>query len=269
MKVKFLSKLEAQEYFKEPDDYALNLPLSNLKMICPHNPTVKGYQEVFLDSFEDFSKEQQKRIEQFTEKLSWLNLEVKLACTGGTHSLDITQTRKDVILVTRGLIGEATFIHEVYHVLSRKYPDLTENISKIFGFKKVKPQEIKEEGFLLNPDALVCDYSIEVLFAPTKTKYEVVPFVMEGLETGLKVLNQEEYIPSQLTNYEELIDNTSYLAHPEEICAEYFSLYHLNFCIFFKQPQNSKKIQEYGQELKKQMQKQGLIKSLFPQYSSN
>lgn len=264
MKIIFLTAQQSQDYFKTPDEYAVNLPKSNLNMIVPHNPTVEGYQELFLESFGDFTEEEQARISEYIEKLDWLNLDVKMAKTMGTHSLDITQTRKDVILVTRGLIGEATFIHEVYHVLSRQYPEFTKELSKLFGFKPVTPQKIKAEDFLLNPDALVCDYGIEVEILATKAKVLVTPFVALGLETGLKVVDKGLYIDSKETDYNSQIPNTSYLAHPEEICAEYFSLYHLGYCIFFKQPMDHDKIAEYGKKLEELVSKQGLIIGSFP-----
>lgn len=266
MQITFLSKTQAQEYFTQPDDYARNLPKSNLQMICPANPTVQGYQEIFINSFEDFTPPEMARINQYVRTLSWLNLNVKLAKTSGAHSLDITQTRKDVIVVTRGLIGEATFVHEVYHVLSRRHPEITRAIAPIFGFQNTTPQEITESDFLLNPDALVCDYKIQVELRETKQPIWVTPFVKSGLGTGLKT-EEGKYLDGRETNYAELIPNTSYLAHPEEICAEYFSLLHLGICIFYKRPLVSEKIIEYSQKLLSVIpQNRVLSQDLFPNF---
>lgn len=270
MKIKFLSAQEARSYFTQPDEYAVNLPLSNLQMICPHDPTLKGYQEVFLNSFMDFNQEQKIDMLGFAENLVWLDLEVKVACTDGSHALDITQTRKDVILVTRGYIGEHTFVHEVYHILSRKNPNVTPELAKLFGFKPVPLQKIEHPKFLLNPDALECNYSIDL---EVKENDQVVfktlaPFVTSGLGAGLKVVGKNEYVDSRSTNYYDLIPNTTYLAHPEEICAEYFTLMHLGACIFYKPPMNESdrdKIEEYRSVLEKLCQKQGLTQGIFPQ----
>lgn len=250
MKLIFLTQQEAIQEFINPDDYALKLPQSNLSMVNPTNPTLDGYQDVFLNSFGEFTEEEKVGIEKYTEKLQWLNLDVKIIKTHRTHSLDITQTRKDIIIVSGGYIGEATFIHECYHVLSRKYSNLTLSLSKIFGFTQIAEQEIKEESFLLNPDALVCNYAIDVIHNETQKVYQVAPFVVLGLGTGLKVVGEEKYFMSRDTNYESLFENTSYTAHPEEMCAEYFTLIQLGTCIFRKIPNNEIPLRKYHAQLK-------------------
>jgi hypothetical protein len=264
MKLVFLSRQEAMQEFLTPDAYAQNLPLSNLQMICPQNPTLEGYQEIFLNSFGDFTDQEKEEIQSYTARLHWLDLEVKIAKTLGTHSLDITQTRKDIILVTRGLIGEATFIHECYHVLSRKYPAVTPHLAQVFGFTQVPEQTILDPKFLLNPDALVCNYATTVFHTPTQRDLLVTPYVSLGLNTGLKVVDEEEYLKSRDTNYESLIENTSYTAHPEEICAEYFTLFQLGSCIFLKTPRVESKIREYKRQLKVIGDKIGFISGQYP-----
>lgn len=265
MKLIFLTKQEAIQEFINPDEYALKLPASNLEMINPYNPTLQGYQDVFLNSFEDWTEEEKENISYYTNKLHWLDLDVKIAKTGRTHSLDITQTRKDIILVSGGRIGEATFIHECYHVLSRKFPDLTSHLSKIFGFMQVSEQEIKEPGFLLNPDALICNYAITVYHEENKKDLLVTPFVALGLSTGLKVVNEEIYFKSSETNYESLFTNTSYTAHPEEICAEYFTLFQLGTCIFLKAPRDENALRQYRRQLKIMGNKLGFITGKYPE----
>lgn len=265
MKLRFLSRLEAISEFTTPDAYALGLPPSNLAMVNPANPTLAGYQEVFLNSFGEFSEEEKTEIQTYTAHLAWLDLEVKIAKTLGTHSLDITQTRKDIILVTRGHIGVATFIHECYHVLSRKHPEVTPHLAKVFGFMEVPEQTIQDPKFLLNPDALVCNYAIQVFHSPTNQDLLVTPYVKLGLNTGLKVVGEEQYLSSRETNYESLFDNTSYTAHPEEICAEYFTLIQLGSCIFLKTPRNEKPLREYRRQLKVIGNKLGFIQGRYPE----
>lgn len=271
MKIKFLSAIEARWYFTQPDEYAQKLPLSNLKMICPENPTIEGYQEVFLQSFDDFDEDQKIDMLNFAENLIWLDLEIKVARTDGSHALDITQTRKDVILITGGYISEKTFVHEVYHILSRKNPNVTPELAKLFGYKKVKPQKITHPAFLLNPDAIDCNYSIVVQeqFSEGKLreKLEVTPFVTSGLGAGLKVVGKDEYVDSRNTNYYDLIPNTTYLAHPEEVCAEYFTLMHLGGCIFYRPPKNNDRdmIELYRIRLEELCNEQGLTQGIFPQ----
>jgi hypothetical protein len=264
MKLVFLSQSEAIQEFIHPDEYALNLPFSNLVMINPENPTLAGYQETFLNSFGQWTDAEKKQITAFTEKLTWLDLEVKIIKTLRTHALDITQTRKDIILVSGGLISEATFIHECYHVLSRKYPTLTVELSKLFGFSQVPEQTIKDPTFLLNPDALVCNYAISVIHTETQKVLLVAPYVIEGLGTGLKVVGEEIYLSSSETDYESLFENTSYTSHPEEICAEYFTLIQLGRCIFLKTPYVELPLKMYQEKLHLLGNKLGFICGPFP-----
>lgn len=264
MKIKFLTKNEAIEMFTDPDEYALKLPLSNLKMVCPQNPTLEGYQQLFLDSFDDFNEDEISNIIVLSEKLFWLNLEIKLIKTKGTHRFDVPQTRKDAIMIKRGIINDKFFIHEVYHILSRKYPEVTPILSNIFGFNKINEQVINHENFLLNPDAVICDYAIELLH--NNQKIMVTPYITSTFSTGLKVANCEQYIDSKDTNYSDIIPNTTYLAHPEEICAEYFALIHLGTCYNYKQPKDNDlhKIELYRTTLEQICKKHGLIKDKFP-----
>lgn len=263
MKIKFLTRYEAVKQFFTPDDYALKMPASNLKMVNPNNPTLEGYQSVFLDSFEDFTSEEKMTIVDFSETLFWLDFEVKIAKTKGYHGLDITQTRKDIILVSGGAINQPTFIHEVYHVLSRKYPRITDELAKMFNFYKVNEQVILDPNFLLNPDALYCDFAINVKYKAKNVG--VVPFVGKGLSTGLKLLDKEEYVNCSLTNYRSLIPNTTYTAHVEEICAEHFSLVNIGRCIFQKELDEDKLIEFYF-NIEKILKELNLLQANFPYY---
>lgn len=241
MRITFLSAAESRAYFNEPDYYALNLPASNLTMINPKNPTIEGYQKVFLESFRDIVQCEKDYMTEISKNLSWLNFDIKISATSGCHALDITQTRKDVIIAAGECLSPSLFEHETYHVLSRQYPSLTPELSKLFGFERRNIEEINHPDFLLNPDAPISDYAIEVKLSKGGKNIKVVPFIKIGLKTGLKILGKEEYIDASDTNYFDLISNTSYLAHPEEICAEYFSLVTTGACII---PSNRKKVSD-------------------------
>jgi hypothetical protein len=267
MKIVFLNTKEAINEFVTPDEYALRLPKSNLDLINYNNPTLEGYQEIFLKSFRNFTKKEKDKITKYTEKLKWLNLDVKIIKTGGTHLFDITQTRKDIILITKGEINEETFIHECFHVLSRKNPSLTMELSQIFGFTKVEEQEIDSPDYILNPDATICDYAINVVHNETKENLQVSPYLGESFKTELKVIGEEKYLLSSETNYQSLIKNTTYIAHPEEICAEYFTLIHLGFCVFYQYSDDESQIIQYRDKIKVILNKLGLIIGQFPENS--
>lgn len=232
MKLNFLSRQEARELFSTPDEYALNLPVSNLQKISPDNPTLDGYQEIFLDSFRDPSEISIRNLKDHSRTLGRLDFEVNIVMTAGSHALDIAQTRRNCILVPRGFMSRRIFVHEVYHTLSRAYPILTQELSKVWGFKKVMPQVITHPNYLLNPDAVINDYVIKVFHKKAGEELSVVPFMVSGLGTMLKLYNEDKYLNHYETNYSSLISDTSYIAHPEEICAEYFALSAIGVSIF-------------------------------------
>jgi len=230
MRIKFLSAKEAQEYFKEPDEYAKRLPLSNLRMIDEYNPTIDRYMELFLESFQDFKEDSKKAISKYAEKLKDFNVEIKLVATNRNHSLDITQTRKDVIVVAGGRIGYTTFVHEVYHILSRAYPDLTPKLSSILGFKQIEEVLVKDEKHLLNPDSLFTNYSIELNL--DGKKIEAIPYMVLGLATRLMDKEGNRLETKWEDVYGDIFPVTSYTAQPEEICAEYFAITFAGACLF-------------------------------------
>jgi len=223
MRIKYYSREEAQSIFREPDEYALNLPLSNLQKVSPRDPTLDGYQKVFLDSFIDVSGRARENFNRYAQALARLNFEVGVVATNGRHLLDIAQTRKHCILAPHGWLSQRIFIHEVYHVLSRTHKELTPLLAGNWGFRKVKPVDIQSPGFLLNPDAVVSEYVIDVIVSGTGEVVTVMPFMVNGLRTRLKVHEEERYLETYETNYSSLIHHTSYHSHPEEICAEYFA----------------------------------------------
>lgn len=258
MKINFLTAKEARTLFSTPDSYALKLPKSNLAMVNPSNPTLEGYQEVFLNSFGDFSKEDQDRMNEVSKEfLDKLNITINLVKTNGTHSLDITQTRGETILATHGFMGASTFVHEVYHILSRRFK-LTDDLAGIWGFEKGETQEIDYPNYLLNPDAEDSNYKIEVTELSTNKKIKVYPFIVEGLMTGLKVDGENRYLLERDTDYASLIKNTSYTAHPEEICAEHFAILTTGRCIFMAEI-DYPTLSRYQSELLKLLKKHNLI----------
>lgn len=258
MKINFLTPAEARTLFATPDSYATKLPPSNLAMVNPSNPTLQGYQDVFLNSFGEFSADDKERMNEVAKEfLDKLNVTINLVKTLGTHALDITQTRGETILATHGFMGSATFVHEVYHILSRRFK-LTDDLASIWGFEKGETQEIDYPGYLLNPDAEDTNYKIEVIEKSTNKKIKVYPFIAEGLRTGLKVEGENRYLQEDDTNYASLIKNTSYTAHPEEICAEHFAILTTGRCIFMSEL-DYPTLSKYQTELLKLMKKHKLL----------
>ena len=261
MKITFLTAEEAQEYFKEPDEYAKRLPLSNLKMIDPRNPTLDNYMNIFRKSFKNFSPSDKKNIENYASFLEDLNIEVKLVATKQSHSLDITQTRKDVIVVAGGRIGYSTFVHEVYHIISRKYPGITPTLASWFGFQQIKPVEVEDEFHILNPDSVLNEYEISLVDPDSGDRINAVPYMIMGLRPKLQDKNGKSLDEKWIQIYKQYIPHTSYVAQPEEICAEYFAKLFAGSCLFPSSNKNNSQFFEYFErEIEVQLRKYGVIK---------
>jgi hypothetical protein len=261
MNITFLSRAEAQNKFSVPDEYARSLPAGNLSLVNSANPTIDGYQQVFLDSFADFSAAEQSRIVSDMKILDFLNIDIKVAKTRGSHSLDIPHTRDDVILITGGRLSQPVLVHEVYHIISRKFPEFTDRLSKIWNFKKVRPYKINDEDFTLNPDAMASDYAIAV--TRDGKKFDAIPYIGRGFQTFLKPVGRESVVRCWDTNYQSLVENTSYLAHPEEICAEHFAIILTRGCVSPRTPYNVDVLAKFRSEIIDLMKNAG-IASEFP-----
>ena len=221
MKIKFLTKKQALKKFEEPDIYARTLTETNLKKICPLNPTLNGYQEVFLNSFISVPKEEKHNLNRVADKLSMIDLEIEAVKTSRAHCYDIIHTRSNCLVSSSLYLSERLLAHETYHIISRLYPDLTEELSAVFGFYRTRDISIPETDWLINPDAIRHNHRIKV----QHKKYGrigVTPYMNLRMGTNL-LMESGEHCGLADTNYNELISLTSYHSHPEEVCAEYFS----------------------------------------------
>lgn len=261
--MKFFTKEEAIAYFQEPDEYSLALPLSNLKMVNKKDATLQGYMKILQDSFIDFSQDEIQIIHNIVIKAPLINIDkisINFIKTTGTHKLDIPQTRKDAILLPRSTISPSLVIHEIYHILSRKY-NITEKMQEIFGFTKIPPITINSPHYLVNPDCVLNNYSIKVLHKNKTT--EVVPYTKKvkkmfdnyGIDIGLITLDGTD-IPVKDTNYLSLIPNTAYATHLEEICAEHFRIL---FDGKATHNPDDKKLELFKEKLLKILKKEGLL----------
>ena len=266
MKITFLTAEEARDYFSKPDEYAKKLSAVDLNIMVPENPTLEAYQEVLLSSFEDFSDSSKENLEQDAKLLDFLDFEIKLVkTTGRSHRLDMPQTRRDAIFTGGYSLSTVVFVHEVFHVISRKHPTLTDALSKLWGFERIDNQ-IVEAPVLLNPDAPNLNYSMKITSGGKKSSktMEVVPFLdgtTSGLVTKLKVLgpNPERILSPDRTDYPSKIPNTRYFSHPEEICAEHFSLVLAGNCIFEKSPLDLPALDRFKSTLETKLKDLGLV----------
>lgn len=200
-----------------------------------------------------------KRINDYN-LLSVVPAEIKLIKTDGTDTFGAPYTRFNTIAIPGGMLGEYLFIHEMFHIISRHHKAKRPELYKVFGFSKapheVLTQEILEKNkkwtaIVLNPDALDQDYYLEVTWMGQKVK--AVPFLgtnyvygfsklgfgqinkdyllilKDDLSPLLDVDGEPVIVKRKKTSYMEQIGtDTDYVYHPEEACAEYFTLGMMN-----------------------------------------
>ncbi|MBN9483370.1 MAG: hypothetical protein BGO70_12890 [Bacteroidetes bacterium 43-93] len=183
-------------------------------------------------------------------------------------------TRDSCIILNPSVLGITTGLaaHELFHVFSRYNPKKRDDLYYIFGFKKCNPIALAHamrNRNITNPDCPVVSHYITVngkdmtLVLYSKKDYETGKVFEEYVKVGLLMLTgDEEHKAAQLTPdgfavVKEISDeptilkqigtNTPYMLHPEEICAEHFSLMITNAAV--NQPE---KIAEFKKQLQQQ-----------------
>ena len=218
MKIEFLTKEQAREYFNEMDEYALNLKKTDLQIMNFNSK--EEYFESFKDNFLDFTNEDKEKYKEYLNSVVHLNLSVKLIKIKKTHNLDLFQTRKESIIIpTNAVENDSLLVHEVFHIMSRKY-DFS-SLYNILGFKKYKEEKINDDNQVTNPDCVKNDYSIKLKI--NNEEKECIPYLAMPFLKRVKVVGEDNTYDVGKTNFQELFPLTQYLAHPEEICAEHFA----------------------------------------------
>lgn len=224
MKIEFLNKKQANEYFKEMDEYALNLKKTDLKIMGFKNK--EEYFENFKKNFMNFNILDKIKYRYYLKKVSHLNITVKLIKIKKTHDVDLFQTRKEAIIIPNiSKANDSLMVHEVFHIISRKF-DFSK-LYKILGFKKCNEEFINDNGLLTNPDCVKNNYSINLKVFDNETKKEnekeCIPYLAIPFAKKVKIVGEDKTYNVRETNFQELFPLTSYLSHPEEICAEHFA----------------------------------------------
>lgn len=188
---------------------------------------------------------------------------VFLILTTGTEEADAAYTRANAVVLPRSKLSQSPkalgklLCHELFHVLSRKNPELREALYGIIGF--VSCNEIELPGDLrprriTNPDAPRNDHCIRVevdgravwaipiLYAKT-AEYDVArggeffdyltfEFLLldrdgDSADVRVRFADLQPVLVGvgQLSRfYEQVGRNTRYILHPEEILADNFAL---------------------------------------------
>lgn len=155
-------------------------------------------------------------------------------------------TRGDFIVVD-GKPDLHLFLHELWHIISRKNPTIKDDAYAVIGFKKMKravfPPEL-EKLRITNPDAPFMDHYITVqvdgedkntiITTMASAPYTegsffkylmIVMYEVEFNEDHTTVISTSPYTMAQTTGLiDQIGSNTNYIIHPEEITAEHFTM---------------------------------------------
>ncbi len=158
-------------------------------------------------------------------------------------------TRGDNIVLKGGEeVSAGIMSHELFHVYSRFNPKKRDELYNVFGFKKCNPivlNKAMDNLNITNPDCPVIEHYLPLAAGDVAlTIYSNRPYaggevfteylkvgavVLEGGDTDKKVKTENgKAVIKDLQNLVELFarvgQNTPYIIHIEEICAEHFSM---------------------------------------------
>lgn len=261
---KFLSSTESSQFLSTNDDFIDALTTLDLSLHHSTKESIsKDFQLEFLKHTTlDWTPEEVARIkgeievmEQAVNTLD-LNLhlpaQILLVKTTGADEFNSHYTRRNAIIFpikspAEGVTTESpTLFHEMFHIMSRYTPELTDGLYALCGFKPmnrfVVPKSI-EDIQLTNPDAFFYQHSITV--TRNGNEINVIPFFYSALKQSeingpvdeaqtfklglldLATLNDEHPKLYKVAETDYKIKaqvNSSYYIHPEEIMAENFRL---------------------------------------------
>lgn len=143
-----------------------------------------------------------------------------------------------------------TMLHEIFHIYSRYHPKKRDEVYARIGFKKIENlilSDFLDERILHNPDGVDVAYAIALedstgkkimaipaIFSNKKNYSPTQPYFFNYLSFQLFEVEQKQkdwivvaenlgHEVSSLKNFwEQIGDNTKYIIHPDEICADNF-----------------------------------------------
>lgn len=179
---------------------------------------------------------------------------VLFVITTGAEEGGAFYTRGNAVIMPQKQIREAnpellrkTIAHELFHILSRRTPEMRERLYQAIGFIHCGEVELPEEirsRKITNPDAPLNDHAIRVRFGDTEmwavpvlfSKSEKYDPARGGeffnyLQLQLLIAEKFPAAKPKLVDlsavsgfFEQVGRNTDYIIHPEEILAENFAL---------------------------------------------
>lgn len=230
---------ENDEFLNELNDFNLNIYLKK-----DSNGTLSEYKDLLKKSVLNFKKEEMLKINQILRKINidWKKfnlpkMTIFFIKTNGNEAFSLPYTRENYIVLPERVLSifegqplsslsPGLIIHELFHVLSRKYPNIKNELYKVFGFYNIEKKY--NETFVINPDAPFYNWAIKLKTDDSAKEYNclLALFFDKNKFDWNSVLNLDQniIIPKFKTNINNVIKNTDYTIHPEEICAEHFRL---------------------------------------------
>lgn len=276
-KVHFASQSEGRQILTAKDDFILRLsPFDRAARMKTDKTISEGKLLEFIGTnVVDWTKDERQTLQAVIETIQPFLRDLPLSLpptvllikTTGAEEGNAAYTRGTAIvlpkieLVKSAKELERVICHELFHILSRQYPELREKLYQVIGFTKCNeiklPPEL-ERRRITNPDAPRNDHfirlqidgreslTVPILLSNTE-KYDVerggeffnylqLQFLVVEKSNGsgsLKVVS--EGLSPKLVGMEHVSGfmeqvgrNTDYIIHPEEILAENFVLLVLN-----------------------------------------
>lgn len=239
----------AKQFMMTLDQFTSEMNESNIKFVNKNLNSKKEYLEHLGKSVLYFNDNEIKKIDKFMDQINKrlleidlkINLNIGFIKTNGTDSFDLPYTRGNNIilpskdnLVPSKWLNLGLIIHEVFHILTRLNPDIRNELYKVVGFYKHSTEIItnQEPGMIINPDALTFGHYAKC--NRNNQQINVLPLIMVSKDGNdmewvkLMVLDgnitrTNEIISIKDTNFLDIYGHaSSYVSHPEEICAESF-----------------------------------------------
>lgn len=246
---------EAKEEMKKIDDYMLHTN-QLYRSFFSKDGSMPGFQLVMEKSViegtnvqTEMAKKSQDLIQEALERFNiTLNIDMKIIYTDGTDNVGMPYTKGEAMVMPSNYhyppselsyFNPHLIVHELWHILSRKYPDLRKSAYKAIGFKESSTSLFEKEqtkgaeetlsSYFVNPDAIFHDHYFEDV-NQNEEKIEAYPiFVWKGgIAPAIAYVKNDIVIGvDQLANNHDYVmtySNVGYNTHPEEICAEHFRL---------------------------------------------
>ncbi len=249
--VSFLSRKESQKILMIKDNYTERLNSLNraLRLMVPREVSDVEFLSFIGDQAQCWNKNEIESIlgdlKEISHKLNEINsksfaLSFKLVKTSGKEEGDAWYTRSDYIAVPQGKINAPTLTHEIFHIFTKKNPNIIDRLYALINFfpKHIEIPKQTKERIIINPDAPLISHFINVIH--NNVEVAVVPIILSNvtvsqinpndkmffkyINISLFSLEDNSIIPVVETNYLDLVGrNTNYIIHPEEILADNFS----------------------------------------------